>query len=191
VRLLAFAPVVSLLATLALPAGAQQATPTAPPRKATALPVVPGARVRISATTMVVPLVANFLEMRGDTAVFIEASAGRGIWTFPLDQITKLEQSEGDKRYNSRPMVKSALIGAPIGAVAFWAVTGLYNPSDSTRRFNRGSTAGIGLVAGAIVGALVGSRFTAEHWMALPLPHRMTISPFRRGGPEVGLSFTF
>lgn len=188
-RLLSIAPVAALLATLALPAEAQQ-TPATTPRT-NALPIVPGARVRISATTLVAPLLANFLEMKGDTAVFIEAAAGRGIWTFPVDQITKLEVSRGDQRFNKRPMVKATLIGAGAGALAFWGVTGLYHPSDSGKKFNRTATAGAGLVVGGIVGAIIGSRAASEHFMNLPLPNRVSFNPFRREGMEFGWSFTF
>lgn len=189
-RLHTIAPVVSLLAALALPAGAQQ-TPPATPRNTSALPVVPGARVRVSATTLVSPLLANFLEMKGDTAVFIEAAAGRGIWTFPVDQITKLEVSRGDQLYNRRPILKGAAIGAPIGALVLWGATGLYHPSDSAKQFNRTTTAGAGLVIGAIIGGVVGSRAAQERFMSLPLPRRISFNPFRRDGMEVGLGFTF
>ena len=68
-RLPFIAPVVSLLAALALPAGAQQ-TPPATPRSTSALPVVPGARVRISATTLVSPVAAHRLTGGADTYPF-------------------------------------------------------------------------------------------------------------------------
>ncbi|MFN8542572.1 MAG: hypothetical protein U0232_34460, partial [Thermomicrobiales bacterium] len=134
-RLLNLVPAAALLATLAIPAGAQHGKPStpAPQTRSSALPIVPGARVRISATTTVTPLVANYLEMRGDTAVFIEAGAGRGIWTITTDQITKLELSKGDARYNKRPMLKGAAIGAGAGTLAFWGVTGLMKPSDKSK----------------------------------------------------------
>ncbi|MCC6929984.1 MAG: hypothetical protein IT359_13460 [Gemmatimonadaceae bacterium] len=192
-RLLNIAPAAALLAALALPAGAQQARP-ATPASSTALPVTPGARVRVSATTLVAPLIGNFLEMRGDTAVFIEAGAGRGIWTLTTDQITRLEISKGDERYNRKPMLKGAAIGAPAGALLFWGVTGLLKPSDKSRQYDRGVTAGVGLVVGGVVGAIVGSRFADEGWMRLPLPGRVSWSPTVRDGRQgvglrVGLTF--
>lgn len=189
-RPLAIVSVASMLAVLAVPAHAQQ-TPPATPRTATVLPIVPGARVKISASTLVSPLLANYLEMKGDTAVFIEAAAGRGIWTFTLDQITRIEQSQGEKRYNSGPMLKGALIGIPAGALAFWGTTGMFHPSDSTTQFNRGATAAIGALVGGVVGVIVGSRINQERWMAVPLPHRVSFNPFRRGGMDLGVGFTF
>jgi len=190
VRLSTIAPVAALLTVLALPAEAQQATPPATARSG-ALPVMPGARVRVSATTLVAPLIANYLEMRADTAVFIEAGAGRGIWTITTDQITKLEVSRGDQRFNRRPMLKGAAIGAPIGALAFWGVTGLTQPSDKSKQFNRTGTAGAGFVVGAAVGAFLGSRRGQEGWMRLPLPAHASLSPlFRdRVGLQMNVSF--
>lgn len=189
-RPLALVSVTSLLALLALPSQAQQPRPTTS-RPSTGLPIVPGARVRISASTLVSPLLANYLEMKGDTAVFIEAAAGRGIWTFTLDQITRIEQSQGEKRFNKGPMLKGGLIGIPAGALVFWGATGIFNPSDSTQQYNRGGTAAAGALVGGVVGVLVGSRFKAEHWMPLPLPNRVSFLPSRRGGIDVALGFTF
>jgi hypothetical protein len=194
VRLLALAhaaPVLAvLLTTLAVPARAQQPTPPAA-QTVSALPIVPGARVKVSASTLVSPLLANYLEMKADTAVFIEAAAGRGIWTFTLDQITKIEQSQGDKKFNRMPMLKGAGIGVPIGALLLWGTTGIIKTSDSTEKFNRTGTAFFGAAVGAVVGALVGSQFPQESWMALPLPKRVSFNPFRRDGMAISLGFTF
>lgn len=190
VRPLRLALVATLQATALLTAGAQQATPSA--SQPSGLPVVPGARVRISATTLVAPLLANYLETRGDTAVFIDAGAGRGIWTFTLDQITKLEQSRGERRFNWKPMAIWAGIGVPIGTLVIWGPTGFTSPSDSSRKYDRTKTAVIGAGVGALVGAAFGSRYTEEHWMSLPLPKRVSFNPFRRGGGfDVGFSFSF
>jgi len=194
VRSIAIVPVVSLVAALCLSgstrlAGAQQAAPTS---GASQLPLVPGARVRISSPTLVTPLMANFLETRGDTAVFIEAGAGRGIWTFTPDQITKLEQSIGYKGFSRREMLKYAAWGAPAGALVFWGLTGIIDPSDSTRKYDRTVTAVAGLAVGGVVGALVGSRRQTERWMTLPMPRRVSFNPFRKGGGvELSLGFGF
>lgn len=192
-RLSALAPAPALallLAALAAPARAQQPTPPAA-QTVTALPIVPGARVRVSASTLVTPLLASYLEMKGDTAVFIEAAAGRGIWTFTLDQITKIEQSQGEKKFNRMPMLKSAGIGVPVGALLFWGTTGIIKTSDSTQKFNRTGTAVLGAAVGALVGAAVGSQISEESWMALPLPKRMSFNPFRREGMEIAFGFSF
>ena len=95
------------------------------------------------------------VERRGGR-VFIEAGAGRGIWTLTTDQITKLEVSKGDEHFNRRPMIKGAAIGAPVGAVVFWGVTGIMKPGDKSQQYNRNVTAGAGLLVGAVVGAIAG-----------------------------------
>ena len=182
----------ALLSAPLLSVSAQQPTPAAAAQQgALVLPLVPGARVRVSASTLVMPLMANYLEMRGDTAVFIEDAAGRGLWTFTVDQITKLEQSRGEKRGDLRYIGKSALIGVPIGSFLFWGTTGIIKPSDKGNRYNRKRTAITGAVVGAAVGALVGTRFTSERWMSLPVPRRLSFVPRPRGGVEVGLGFSF
>lgn len=183
-----FPVLASLALAVALPLAAQQPAASSP---AGSLPVMPGSRVRLSASTMVSPLVANFLEMRGDTAVFIEAIAGRGIWTFTLDQIQQLERSDGDKRFNRGPMVQYGAIGAGAGLLAIWGITGILSPSDSTRKYDRTASAAVGLALGGAIGTFLGSRVTRERWMHVPLPRRVSVAPWRRDGVRVGLDFGF
>lgn len=177
---------------LAFPAAtpAQQASPAAATQRV-GLPILPGTRVRVTATTLVAPLIANFVEVRGDTAVFIENSAGRGLWSFTLDQITRLERSAGERSRNTDYIVKGGLLGAGAGGLLSWGFSAIANPSDSTRRFNKLATTGIGMALGAVAGAMVGSRRMRESWDPLPLPHRMSFLPSRRGGFDVGFSYSF
>ena len=179
-----------LLGASANPGRAQQTTPPATAQKGTALPILPGTRVRVHATNLVTPLVATYLEMRGDTAVFIE-SVGRGLWSLAMDQITELERSAGEQRRNTPYIIKGAAIGVPAGALVFWGVTGIFDTGDSTRQFSRGTTALLGAAVGGVVGGIVGSRFRAEHWSPVPLPKRVSFRPSRRGGLEVGIGFNF
>ncbi len=168
---------------------AQQPKPAAASPRV-GLPIVPGTRVRISANTLVAPLIANFFEMRGDTAVFIENSSGRGIWTLTLDQITKLERSAGQRSQNKDYMIKSGIVGAGAGALVGYIFARAASPSDSTQRYNKWGTTGAGAAVGAILGALVGSRFTREGWTELPLPHRMSFVPSKQGF-NVGFGYDF
>jgi hypothetical protein len=155
------------------------------------LPVTPGTRVRVHAANLVTPLIAHYLEMRGDTAVFIEDASGRGIWSIPVPDISQLERSAGDKRQNGPYMTKGAIIGAPIGAVIAYIFAETVQPSDSTKKYNRLPTTAVGALVGAGVGALIGTRFASEHWSNVPLPRRVSVVPLRRGGVEVGLGFRF
>jgi hypothetical protein len=184
--LLSFA---TLVTTPVASVSAQQASPSAA-QVGRALPVLPGTRVRVKAANLVAPLSATYLEMRGDTVVFIE-SAGRGLWSLPLDQIISVERSAGEKRRNTGYIARGALIGAPIGSLAFWGISGIIDPSDSTKRYSRGNSAALGAVVGAAVGALIGTRFATEHWSPVPIPKRVSIIPLRRGAVQVGLGFTF
>jgi hypothetical protein len=156
-----------------------------------ALPVPPGTRVRVHAENLVTPLVAHFLEMRGDTAVFIEDQAGRGVWSLTLDQITKLERSAGDQRSNRNYIMRGAFIGAPVGAIAGFIFSASVHPSDTTEKYNRAPTALLGAVVGAGVGALIGTRFATEHWSNVALPRRVSVMPLSRGGVQLGLGFVF
>ena len=76
--------------------------------------VQPGTRVRVTSPTLVAPLVANFLEQRGDTLVFIENERGRGVWSLGLGQIDRLETTAGETGRSRSAMKKGALIGGAL-----------------------------------------------------------------------------
>lgn len=185
------ASLLTLLAAVPTAASAQQPSskPATPSR--VGLPIVPGTRVRVTASTLVAPLIANFLEMRGDTAVFIENSSGRGIWTFTLDQITRLEQSAGEQNRNGDYMLKAGALGFGGGAALGLIFSSTVRPSDTSKRYSRLWTGLAGGAVGGAIGALIGSRFSREGWTRLPLPHRMSFAPHRRGGLDVGFDFSF
>jgi hypothetical protein len=170
--------VVSLsLACIAQDVAAQQQNPRS------GIPLVPGSRVRVKTPTLVAPLVANFLEQRGDTLVFIEDGRGRGVWSFEIAQIERLETSAGEAGRNIRPIGKGAAIGAGVGLVLGIAFAAVAAPSDSTREYSKLLTGAAGAAAGAGVGALVGSRVKSEHWVSVPLPRRQLT--FRTNGRGV------
>jgi hypothetical protein len=155
------------------------------------LPIVPGTRIRVTAATMVAPIVGSYLETRNDTLVLIEESAGRGIWTLGFDQITKIETTTGQGRTNANYIKR----GAVIGGLGVGLLTGIYaatvDPSDSTRKFNKVATIGVGIGVGLAAGALIGSRFAQERWREIGVPRgRLTVMPSRSGW-RVGLNFGF
>jgi hypothetical protein len=134
--------------------------------------VVPGSRVRVKTPTLVAPLVANFLEQRGDTLVFIEDGTGRGVWSFDIDQIERLEMTAGEAGRNRTPTLKAAGIGAGIGFLAGFLFAEVASPSDSTKQYSKLLTGVLGAGVGAGIGGIVGSRIKEEHWVNVPLPGR-------------------
>lgn len=134
--------------------------------------VVPGSRVRVKTPTLVAPLIANFLEQRGDTLVFIEDGRGRGVWSFDIDQIERLEMTAGQAGRNKAPIAKGAAIGAGAGLVAGIVFASVAKPSDDSKEYSPVLSGGLGAVVGGGIGALVGSRVKAEHWINIPLPRR-------------------
>jgi hypothetical protein len=151
--------------------------------------VPPGTRVRVRSASMVAPLVANFLRLSADTAVFIEDASGRGIWSIQMNEITRLERSDGEKRNNGPDIMRFGLIGAGAGAVGGLLFAASFQPSDDKKEYNRVTTGLVGAGAGAIVGALVGSRRVREHWVEVPL-RRVSVLPTRRG-VSVGAGIDF
>lgn len=163
-----------LLAIVTSPLAAQRPT-------ANAVQLAPGTRVRVKAPTLVSPLVANFLEQRGDTLVFIEDGTGRGVWTFTLSQIERLETTAGEGGRNKRPIARAATIGGGVGLIAGVLFASSASPSDTSRQYSRPLTGLVGAALGAGVGAIIGSRVKSEQWSPVPLPRQLTLIPSRRG----------
>jgi hypothetical protein len=175
-----------LLFGLSLSAGAQQ---SALPPKSAGIPLVPGSRVRVTATSLVAPLVANYLELRGDTLVLFEEQAGRGIWSVTLDQVQLLETTVGMKRGHAPYVVRGAAIGAGIGALGGAIFASASKPSDPGRKYSRPLSALVGAGTGVLLGGFIGSRFSVEKWSRVPLPNRLGFMPGRAGGVYLTLEF--
>ena len=154
-----------------------------------AVPLVAGTRVRVKAPNLVAPLVANFLEQRGDTLVFIEDGRGRGVWSFDIAQIERLEMTAGQADRNRQPIARGAAFGAAIGLVAGVLFASVADPSDSTRKYSTVLTGALGAGAGAGVGALVGSRVKSERWVTVPLTRQFSFRSNGRGafGFSIGI----
>lgn len=153
------------------------------------LPLARGARVRIKASNLVAPLVANYLEVRSDTLILFEESAGRGVWSFALAQVERLETTTGDQRGHRRYILRGAAYGFAGGAVAGFLFASSSKPSDPDREYSRPLSAFVGGALGAGVGALIGSRIVAEGWAPVPLPRRVSIGPDAQGRLRLGLTF--
>jgi hypothetical protein len=151
--------------------------------------IAPGSRVRVRAATLVAPLVANFLEQRNDTLVFIEDGTGRGVWSFAIGQIERLERTAGQGGRNRAPTAKGAMIGAGVGLFAGVAFAASVKPSNEERQYSRPLTGLIGAGLGAALGAFIGSRQQTEQWINVPLPGRLSILPDMRGGLHIRFAF--
>jgi hypothetical protein len=172
----------ALLALFSAAVPSSLAAQQQPPAASSQLPLVPGTRIRVFAANMVAPIVGSFLETRTDSLVFIEESAGRGIWTLGFDQITKLESTTGEGRTNASYIKRGTVIGALGGGLAAGIFAASLEPSDTTRQYNRVGTIAIGLAVGAAAGALIGSRFSQEQWREIGVPRgRLTLMPARDG----------
>ncbi|HEX7123043.1 MAG TPA: hypothetical protein VF178_11780 [Gemmatimonadaceae bacterium] len=165
-------------AALALPAGAQQTQPSGQ-----GLPIVSGTRVRVTATGLVTPLVANYLELRGDTLFVFEDGTGRGIWSFALDRVQRLEATAGERGLHRPYMLRGAVIGGGVGLIGGLVFAAAASPSDPSEEYDKALTSLVGLAVGAGVGAFIGSRFTTEAWVPVPLPRRTA------GGYGLSLGF--
>jgi hypothetical protein len=150
-------------------------------RTSGSVPVVPGSRVRVTTASLVAPLVANFLEQRGDTLVFIDEGRGRGVWSFDIGQIQRLEMTAGEAGRNTRPIAKGAAIGAGVGLALGVLFAAVAEPSDSTKEYSKVLTGLVGAGAGAGVGAYFGSRVKTERWVNIPLPRQLSLRLSGRG----------
>lgn len=152
------------------------------------VPIVPGSRVRVMAPTLVAPLVANFLEQRGDSLVFIEDGRGRGLWSFAISQIQRLEVTAGEAGRNKRPIAKGAGIGAGVGLALGVLFAAVAEPSDSTKEYSMILTGAVGAAAGAGIGAYFGSRVKTERWVNVPLGSQFSLGvSSRRVGIAIAL----
>ena len=138
---------------------------------------------------MVAPLIANFLEQRGDTLVFIEEDRGRGVWSFHLAQIERLETTGGETAYDKRPIVRNAAIGGGIGLLGGILFAAALSPSDSSKEYSRALSGALGFGVGAGIGAFIGSRMKTERWVNVPLPRRLSFLPNRRGGFSISVGW--
>jgi hypothetical protein len=152
--------------------------------------IVPGTRVRVSAQNMVAPLVANFLAMRGDTAVFIEEGGGKGIWTILTSEIRKIERSDGERLSNRPYMMRGVAIGAGVGLLGGLVFANNASPGDASREYNQLGVGAIGAVLGGVIGGAIGSRRAVEKWTNVPI-RRVAIAPTGRGGLTASLHFAF
>jgi hypothetical protein len=147
-----------------------------------AVPITAGSRVRVKTPTLVAPLVANFLEQRGDTLVFIEDGRGRGVWSFDMASIDRLETTVGQRGRSKSAMQKGALIGGGIGLAMGILFAATFDPHNGARQYSRVQTGIVAGLAGAGFGFFIGSLQTTEAWVTVPLPKQ---------APDLAAGFSF
>ena len=171
----------ALLISITLACGARE---TLAQTRPSTVPVPPGSRVRVKTPSLVAPLIANFLEQRGDTLVFIEDGRGRGVWTFSVGQIERLEMTAGESGRNKQPIAKGAAIGAGVGFLAGVVFASVAEPSDESKKYSPVLTGLAGAVVGAPVGAYFGSRVKTERWVEVPINRQFS---FRTTGRSIAI----
>ncbi len=158
-------------------------------------PVAPGARVRVSAPSIVNKrLVGTVVALKVDTLV-VDAKGRRGPLALPLAFVTGLEVSRGRKSNVGKGaglgFLAGAFGGAILGLVTYEECTG-FCPVDP----GAGGTALILAVVlggvGAGLGAVIGAVIPSERWETVPLDRiRVGLIRHERLGLTVSASVAF
>ena len=146
--------------------------------------------MKVTAPSLVGPLVANYLEMRSDTVVLVEDRAGQGLWSIPYSDIRALHLSAGMKQNHTPYILQGAALGGGAGLLVGILAAATFQPSDTSKKFKRLTTGLVGAAIGAGIGGFVGSRFSAENWVPISLPRRLSVYPSSKGA-VVKLDVTF
>ena len=183
------------------------------------VPVRPGERVRVTRPPLCASntrcvkwprqSVGTFLAWEADSLVV--QSNGNSL-ALPLDSVTKLEVSQGQKSFTLEGAVLGLLAGGVAGAAAEIAagyekgkktcpifIFAPARPSEKSCREEpetwgspswRGAT--IGAVLGAIAGGLIGARSMSDRWQKIPLEQvRVRVTKRRDGRFALGASVRF
>jgi hypothetical protein len=148
-------------------------------------PLVPGARLRILAPSVVASRFDGTLVGLEDASLTVDVGKG-ALVRVPRADVTRLEISVGRPRQTLRGLV--------IGAAAVAAVFALLPPADECADLplcwtSRGAGAGYGAFLGATYGSLIGTFVRRDRWSPMTLTSASTTGHGRRVG--VGVSFSF
>jgi hypothetical protein len=163
--------------------------------------VHPGARVRVfvadtTHTAKSDHLIATLVDFRDDAIVLRRESHGVAS-ELPLAQIRRLEVSEGrkSKSGSGARIGLIAGIGGGIGAAFIACADGGCEEAEGGNDYTGLVAAAFGLgggLVGAGLGAVTGSFFHSEDWVAVPLPNaRLGLRPSGRDGVRIALTLPF
>ncbi len=185
---LAFMPLASATAQVQQPPverGARVRVTTSPPNPC------PAWNTRCTRDSLPRHYVGTFVAWKGDTLVV--ETKGR-ILALPLDSVTKLEASQGQKRNTREGALMGLLVGGVAGAVIGAAIYEEYECEQLC--FIDPATipvaVAMGVVLGGVaVGATIGSLIKTDRW-AVPLDRvRVSLGPQRDGRLGLGASVRF
>lgn len=159
--------------------------------------VVAGTRVRVTAPSIDLKRhVTTVVDVRGDSIVFGVSDNSRSV---ALSDVTALEVSTGKHRRFLRSaglgLGIGAIIGAAVGAASYEECVPtefldcLLAPESRGQSVAMGGVVlgGVGLLTGAVVGAL---RRT-DRWVSVDMPLRASIKPTASGGMSLTISRAF
>ena len=161
---------------------------TAPPG-ASGIPIAPGVGSATPAGRLVI---ARVLAATPDSLVLLPERRGdtprgalRDTLRTGVSSVTRLEVSRGRHAAVGRGIAFGALAGAAagalIGALATSCESGPLSFCDVDRGVNALRGAGVGVLAGGLVGGGIGSTRRIDSWQAVPLPRRAGLGPASRG----------
>lgn len=148
-----------------------------------------GARVRVtSPRDDVRKYVGTITALRGDTLVM---AGTRGSRSIALDNVTALDVSTGTRTQVGRSALigfgAGALLGGVAGAAAYREPDFFFQNAAQMGAVSALFFGGVGMVAGAVVGAL----YRTDRWERRDPPLRAAIGGSRSGGVSLSVSRAF
>lgn len=141
-------------------------------------------------------LIATLVEFRDDAIVVRRHAHGEPL-TIPHEHVRRWEVSESrkSKSGSGARIGLIAGIGGGIGAAFIVCADGGCEEAEGSNDYTGLVAAAFGLgggLVGAGLGAVTGSFFHSEEWVAVPLPSaRLGLAPRPRGGLRVALAIDF
>jgi hypothetical protein len=157
------------------------------------LPITVGSKVRLLAPMTIEGEQKGIIQQVDEKSLTLNLTNRTSI-TVARSAITRLEVSTGQKRQWLKGMVIGAVIeGVGLAATATIQQDCSASSSSGSLCFSsRAEALGVGVAAGALVGAGIGALFKGDRWSAVPLEAvRVSLAPTRRRGLVLSVSVGF